>query len=685
MITLLWALSELHCRYNIPTLLLRCKKWVEIMSDQIKTEQTEDSRSRLAAQEAHARVSAGVFSADYAWVAVGACGLASVAFGPEAAFMALDGATHLLLFLGLLTAVCILLVSLTYFRVSELFPKGGGGYAMATQLLGPYVGVVAGGALLVDYVLMVAMGISASTHLLFSFLPVDYYEYRTWLALGLMGALMWFHMQGRQLVLKPFKWLFSAFLLGHLAFILVALSDHFQDIGDIFEGSIQGTVSQMQAVGWVAVLAVFAKGFFLGGGTYTGIEAASDCIQLSRYRQSAERRRKLLVYVACALAFGAASFSALYLLWDITPEPFRALNAVLFETVFERFGWHPDLVKLGAFVLIGLEVAILLLASHVGFRVGPRVISTMAIDSWLPHQFRYLSDRLVVKNGIIVMGGLALFAIYLTEASISLLLVLFSVNVFIVFSLSMAGLVVYWFKHWGQPGSVKGLLSALLGFSVSSSILLGTVITQFFKGGWFTILVTSLVVAICVWVRNHYRMTRNRIAVVDEAFSNTPYGSEQTPPELDPDGNTAVFVVGNSRGGGMHALLWVQRMFPGHFTNFIFINARTVDAQAYGGKEAMEAMRIDASVSLNYFVNFCRSHGLRAVSHLGFGTDAVESLTELSREIGKEFPNAIFFTSKLVFEEENIFTRFLHNQAALELQRRLHSAGQQMVILPMRI
>ncbi|MDX1670303.1 MAG: amino acid transporter, partial [Limnobacter sp.] len=252
-------------------------------------------------------------------------------------------------------------------------------------------------------------------------------------------------------------------------------------------------------------------------------------------------------------------------------------------------------------------------------------------------------------------------------------------------SLSMAGLVVYWVKHRKDAGAYRGLFSALLGFSVSTAILLGTIVTQFSEGGWFTLLITSGVVAACVWIRAHYRSTRRKIATIDEEFANTPYGSEQTPAELDPEGNTAVFVVGNSRGGGMHAFLWVQRMFPGHFKNFIFINARTVDAQAYGGREAMEAMRTDASVSLNFFVNFCRSHGLRARSHLGFGTDAVESLTGLAKEIGQEFPNAIFFTSKLVFAEENAMTRLLHNQAALELQRRLHSAGQQMVILPMRV
>ncbi|MFP5482948.1 MAG: amino acid transporter, partial [Gammaproteobacteria bacterium] len=340
---------------------------------------------------------------------------------------------------------------------------------------------------------------------------------------------------------------------------------------------------------------------------------------------------------------------------------------------------------LGLLVMLGLETAVLLLAAHVAFAVGPRVLSTMAIDSWLPHQFRYLSNRFVTKNGIMLMGGLALLAIYLSDANVDLLVVLFSINVFIVFSLSMLGLCVYWLKNRHEKRFVKGFLSASLGFAVSASILLGTIITQFFQGGWITMLITTVVVLVCLWVRNHYRETKEKIAKIDEVFAMAQYGSAHSPPELIPEGNTAVFIVGNSRGGGLHALLWVQRMFPNHFQNFVFMNARTVDSKAYGGREALEAMRVDASVSLNYFVNFCRSHGLRAKSYLSFGTDAVEELTNLAKVVAENHPNAIFFTSKLVFENENILTRLLHNQAALELQRRLHNAGQQMVILPMRL
>jgi hypothetical protein len=155
--------------------------------------------------------------------------------------------------------------------------------------------------------------------------------------------------------------------------------------------------------------------------------------------------------------------------------------------------------------------------------------------------------------------------------------------------------------------------------------------------------------------------------------------------EPDPQDQTAVFIVGNSRGGGLHALLWVQRMFPGHFKNFLFINARTVDSHAYGGEGALEQMRSDAETTLEYFVDFCHSHGMASSSYLGFGTDAVDEVTRMCEEISNEFPNAIFFTSKLIFSADNWFTRALHNQASLAIQRRLHLEGLQMVILPMKV
>ena len=115
------------------------------------------------------------------------------------------------------------------------------------------------------------------------------------------------------------------------------------------------------------------------------------------------------------------------------------------------------------------------------------------------------------------------------------------------------------------------------------------------------------------------------------------------------------------------------------------INARTVDSQSYGGEESLRLLRQEAAVSLKYFVNFCNSYGLAAKYYLAFGTDPIEEIAKMSATVSRDFPSTIFFTSKIIFENENWFTRLLHNQAPLVLQNRLHLQGMQMIILPMKL
>src|SRR5208282_6677752 len=101
------------------------------------------------------------------------------------------------------------------------------------------------------------------------------------------------------------------------------------------------------------------------------------------------------------------------------------------------------------------------------------------------------------------------------------------------------------------------------------------------EGGWITVTITGAVIGICIWIHRHYDQTREKIRAIDAVFANQPYGSETRFLEPDPKLPTAVFIVGTSRGGGLHALLWVQRMFPEHFKNFVFVCARTVDSASY--------------------------------------------------------------------------------------------------------
>jgi hypothetical protein len=247
-------------------------------------------------------------------------------------------------------------------------------------------------------------------------------------------------------------------------------------------------------------------------------------------------------------------------------------------------------------------------------------------------------------------------------------------------------LCLYWWRnrkeleHWKKRFSLS-----LVGFVICAAILVVLLVEKFTEGGWAAVAIIAVIAALCIYVRNHYRETKNAIHSVDMVFANQPFGPHAGEVIPDQEDQTAVFIVGTSRGGGLHALLWVQRMFPGHFKNFIFINARTVDSHAYGGEGAVEQMRTEANATLKFFVDFCHSHGMASAAFLGFGTDVVDEVTRLCEDVSKEYPNAIFFTSKLIFEQDNWFTRLLHNQAALAIQRRLHLDGLQMVILPMKV
>jgi hypothetical protein len=338
---------------------------------------------------------------------------------------------------------------------------------------------------------------------------------------------------------------------------------------------------------WMYTIALLLKAYSLGGGTYTGIEAVSN--NVNALAEPRVRTGKMtMLYMACSLAFTAGGIILLYLLWNAQPEAGQTLNAVVFKSILASTGLGGTSLWLALTVTLALEAGLLLVAANTGFLGGPAVLANMAADSWVPHKFRYLSTRLVTQNGVLLMGAAALAVLLWTGGRVDLLVVLYSINVFLTFSLSLAGLCRYWLRQRGQGRWLARFALSALGLLVTSSILVVTVTEKFFEGGWVTVLITGLVVVLCLAVRSHYRATRARIAQVDAVFASQPFGAQSDTPAPQRDEHTAVFIVGSSRGGGLHALLWVLRMFPGHFRNFVFVNARTVDAQAYGGDGEIE-------------------------------------------------------------------------------------------------
>ncbi|MGZ3237128.1 MAG: APC family permease [Burkholderiaceae bacterium] len=620
-----------------------------------------------------------------AWVGLGADGLSSSAYGPEEAFKALGTHGHFGLYLAIATAVTVFIISLSYNQIIELFPTGGGGYRIATVLLGPNAGLVSGAALIVDYVLTIAISVASGVDALFSLLPIGAQYYKLALELSIVVVLIWMNLRGAKESIKILLPIFLGFVFTHVALICYGLFVHASGIPSLIPDTVIETKRLASDTSWIFTIALLLKAYSLGGGTYTGIEAVSN--NVNSLAEPRVRTGKLtMLYMAFSLAFTAGGIILLYLLWHAVPVEGKTLNAVVFNSILTDMGLTGSKLGIVLSAVLAFEAGLLLVAANTGFLGGPSVLANMAVDSWVPHKFRYLSTRLVTQNGVLVMGLAALAVLFWSRGLVDLLVVLYSINVFLTFSLSLAGLCLYWIKHRRDDKRwFRRLLLSAIGLLVTSSILMVTITEKFFEGGWMTVMITALVIVICLCIKSHYRETKEKIRAVDQVFANQPFGTHDEKLMPNPDDQTAVFIVGTSHGGGLHALLWVLRMFPGHFKNFIFVNARTVDSHAYGGEGAVEQMRIEAEATLKYFVDFCQSHGMASSSYLGFGTDVVDEVIKLCEDINNAYPNSIFFTSKLIFENDNWFTRLLHNQAALAIQRRLHFDGLQMVILPMKV
>jgi hypothetical protein len=395
-----------------------------------------------------------------------------------------------------------------------------------------------------------------------------------------------------------------------------------------------------------------------------------------------------MFYMAFSLSITAGGIILLYLLWDARPVAGQTLNAVTFGALFDSLETGSSYVhQIGLPVVLALEAGLLLVAANTGFLGGPGVLSNMAADYWVPRQFRQLSSRLTRQNGILVIGSAALLILLGSQGSVALLVVLYSINVFLTFSLSLLGLCIYWWQNrFDESQWQRRFFLSLLGLSVCVGILLITLVEKFTEGGWITVVITSLVVGFCWLIRRHYDEVNARLVQADKLFATKSTWEDQvSPPPLDASQPTAIFVVGKSRGVGMHSLKFIQKSFANHFKNFIFLAVGEVDTKSYHGEGTLRTLKYKIENSLYYYTGYCHSQGLAADYRMAFGTDPVEEFTKLTLRTIEEFPDSMCFIGQLIFREDNFFTRWLHNQIPLAVQRRLHLMNKPVLIVPMMV
>jgi amino acid transporter len=621
-----------------------------------------------------------------AWVGLGADGLSSSCYGPEEAFLALSQHTELAILLAIATAATVFIISLAYTQVIELFPDGGGGYRVATVMLGKKAGLVSGSALIVDYVLTIAISVASGVSALFSLLPAGMANMKILVASLIILILVVLNLRGIKESIKVLMPIFMAFMISHVFLIVYGIAMHAEGLPALIPNAVNEANSMSAEFGWLFVISLFLKAFSLGGGTYTGLEAVSNNVN-TMAEPRVKTGKLTMFFLAASLAFMAGGIIMLYLLWGAEHEAGKTLNAVVFGKIME--GWNIFGIDISGGMLLFVlftEAGLLLIAANTGFLAGPAVLSNMATDKWMPHFFSSLSSRLVTKHGITLMGLAALFVLIVTKGNVSVLVVLYSINVFLTFSLSLLGLCKHWLRQRkiGKSWFVKFAI-AFVGLSVCGSILVVTIVEKFFVGGWLTIVITSLVIALGLWIKKSYDTVTQKLAIADELFSDIGNKAVATPPALDPNQPTAVFIVNECIGSGMHSLLWVLRLFPGVYKNFVFLSVGEVDSANLAETENWGSVRKEYKDNLKNYVNYCNARGMPATSYVAFGTDVVKKVSELTDKIIADFPNVVFFTSKLVFEQETIFNQFLYNQNAYIIQRRLHHLGKNMIILPMRV
>jgi len=622
----------------------------------------------------------------FAWVGLGADGISSSAYGPEEAFLALGGHSVLAIFVAVMTVGTILIISGSYAQIIEAFPSGGGGYIVASKLLGEKAGVVSGSALVIDYVLTITISIAAGADALFSILPDSYLPLRIWFVTAVILTLIWLNLRGVKESVAVFTPIFMVFILTHVPLLLYAILRHVPDVP-----TLAGEVSwdfhvAVGEMGWVGVAALLMRAFTMGGGTFTGIEAVSNSMQTLR-EPRVHTGKKAMAYMAASLSFLAGGILLGYLLYKVEPAPGKTLNAVLFERVMWDL-WGGDGGKVLLALVLASETALLFIAAQTGILDGPQVLSNMALDYYAPRRFAHLSERLVRKYGVIFMGGMALLMLYISGGAVKYLVIMYSINVFLTFTLSQFGMVLHWWKDRATERRWRfGLAMNGTGFLLTGTVLCLTVWFKFPEGGWVTLLITGLFVAVSLAIRRHYDQSQENLRRLDDLLLAIPSaaGAPAQGPPPQRQAPTAILMVSGYNGMGMHVFLSILKQFPGMFRNFLFISAAVIDTSVFKGAAEVENLSRNLEGQLRNYVDFARGHGFYAEARVAVGTDTIECIARLAEEAAKDFTNVSVFAGKLVFREENVLTRMLHNHTAFMAQKRLVFAGLPMIILPVRV
>ncbi len=440
--------------------------------------------------------------------------LSSVAYATEAGMVVLLGASatalHLILPIAVAIAALLAIVALSYTQTVKAYETSGGAYVVAKDNLGTLPSLVAGAALLTDYVLTVAVSVAAGVLAITSAAP-SLAHLKVELALACILVITLVNLRGVRESGLLFALPTYAFLASLYAMLAVGL-------WKVAAGQAPHAVNVHPLAGGAGTVGVFVvlRAFASGSSALTGVEAVSNGVTAFRPPQSRNAARTLLIMAAAAISL---FLGVSYLAVRMHARP-SSTDSVLSEIARGVFGAGSS-ASAAYYVVQATTLAILIFAANTSFQGFPRLAALLARDRFFPRQFVNLGDRLVHSNGIVVLAGLAAALELAFRANVNSLIHLYVVGVFTAFTLSQAGMVRYWRRTRG-PGWRRSAVVNGVGSAATGIVTLLVIETKFTEGAWAVIVAVPLLVLGFYTVSRHYRRVARRLRAGAVAVAAAP-------------------------------------------------------------------------------------------------------------------------------------------------------------------
>jgi amino acid transporter len=392
--------------------------------------------------------------------------------------------------IGLLTAI----VASSYWQTIHAYPSGGGAYVVAKENLGTYPGLIAGGALLVDYVLTVSVSTAAGVAAITSAFPALYPE-RVAICVGVVLLIMMANLRGIRETGRIFA-VPSYWFIGCLVLLLA---------GGSYTLFAQGAPASTETVPVHEPLTVFLilRAFASGCAALTGIEAVANGVQAFKPPES-RNAGITLAWMAFILgsSFLGVTFLAHY--YHIVPVEGETVVSILSRQIFGRSWIY--------FMIQAATAVILLLAANTSFAGFPMLAYLMAKDGFVPRQFANRGDRLVYSNGILILAGVSCLLLVIFGGSTHALIPLYAIGVFSAFTLSQTGMVLHWWREKGRRWLSHAAVNAL-GAATTTVVVLVIGVSKFTHGAWIVVIVIPLLVMGFLTIRRHYEVLSRQLSL----------------------------------------------------------------------------------------------------------------------------------------------------------------------------